>query len=78
MVIGKGFSGGRSHAEREKKEIKGEKEQTRERDDVLIERIQISIVFSEEARGDRSPQERREEARKRDRETEMKTQEGKR
>ena len=28
-----------------KKEIKGEKEQTRERDDVLIERIKISIFF---------------------------------
>lgn len=54
-VIGNGYSGGRSQAERKKKES-----ETRERDDGLIERIQISI-FSEEVGRDRSPQERREE-----------------
>lgn len=61
VVIAKGYSGGRSQAERRKKE-KRDKGETREWDDGLIERIYISI-FSEEVGGDRSPQERNERER---------------
>lgn len=57
-VIAKGYSAGRSQAERRKKESQRRGE-TRERNDGLIEWIHISI-FSEEVGGDRSPQERNE------------------